>query len=184
MQRNIVFLVDSSRSMNIKTGKESHFKKAIQAIEKVFACPDSALSDVYVSVVFFWDDLFKGFRTEPVYQWVPLNSAIDPKKLVEFGEPPSLAGTSLDQGLNYAIKFLEGKQGEKIIKLVTDSAVNAQKTRDKNKFTLLEKEIRFDCIAITQRRNSFSQEVIGVSRLGQTFEESEVDAIAKDLLFP
>jgi hypothetical protein len=183
VQRNIVFLVDSSSSMKEKAKAESHFQKSIKAIQKIFSNPEPTRSQDYLTVIFFWLDLLKGFKTEVVYQNVSMGTLIDPQKLIEFGEPPSYAATRLEEGLDYAIKFLEDKQGEKIIKLITDNNAIAQKARGKNKFRFIEKEIRFDTIIVGETKNKSSPKVVGISRLGQNFEESEIDAVAKALLF-
>jgi hypothetical protein len=178
--RNIVFLMDSSSSMKEKTKSETHFRKAIQAIRNVLTNPDKPRPEDHLTIIFFWVDLLNSFKTKIVYNNVPLSTRISPQKLDEFGEPPSYAGTGLEQGLNFAVEFLADKQGENIIKLITDNSVKAQNAREKNLFRLAEKGIRLDCIVIGEKRNASA--VVGTGSLGQVFEESDVDAVSSALL--
>jgi len=169
--------------MKEKFKGESRFQKAKKAVQKVLGNPDLAHSEDCLTVIFFWDDLLKGFKAEIIYQCVSLSSAISSEKIVEFGEPPSLAGTRLMEGLDFAIKFLDGRQGAKIVKLITDNAADAQKAREENKFRLIERDIRYDCIIVKDSIDAKSQRILGMGRLGQAFEASDVDSIAETLQF-
>ncbi len=179
MGRNIVFLVDASSSMKEKTKDETHFRKAIQAIEKVLTNPDTNRSEDYLTVIFFWIDVFNRFRTEIIYDNIRFSTCIRPERLDEF-DPPDHAGTGLEQGLDFAVEFLAKKQGENIIKLVTDNAINAQKAREENIYEFYEKGIRLDRIRIGERRKDSA--TLGTGSLGQVFESYDVDAISSALL--
>jgi len=180
LDRNIVFLVDSSSSMKEKTKDETYFRKATQAIARVLTTPGLSHTDDYLTVVFFWVDVFNRFKTETLYSNVRLNTSVSAKKLSDFGAPPNHAGTGLERGLDFATKLLEGKTGERIIKLVTDSAANAQKAREDNIFKFYDQGIRLDFIIIGKAKDD--RQVLGAGTLGQVFQESDVDAIAAALL--
>ena len=179
MGHNIVFLVDSSSSMKEKVKDETHLQKTIQAIKEVLTNPDTARSEDFLSVIFFWIDVLNRFKTETIYDNVQLSTGASSEKLVEF-EPPDHAGTGLEQGLDFAVKFLAKKKGEKTIKLVTDNSINAQKAREKNIYEFYEKGIRLDCIIIGEKRKKSA--TLGAGSLGQVFEVSDVDAILNALL--
>jgi hypothetical protein len=83
--------------------------------------------------------------------------------------------------LNFATTFLEAKQGEKIIRLVTDSAADAQKAREENVFKFYDQGIRLDCIVISSAKNE-KRTTIGAGKLGQVFKESDIAAISRALL--
>jgi hypothetical protein len=182
MQCNLVFLVDASSSMKGKDKSKSSFRKATEAIQIALTNPPATHSEVLLSVILFWDDLRKGFRTETLYESLPLKMITGAQKIVDFGEPPSLAGTRLAEGVDYIVKFLENKQGEKIVKLLTDDTAGAQRVRERNKFRLLEQGIRLDTVIIGQEKGETPKRVVGAGSLGQTFEFSEAGEIAKALL--
>jgi hypothetical protein len=182
MRCNLVFLVDASSSMKGKDKSKSGFRKAIEAMKMALTSPPATYSEVLLSVILFWDDLRRGFRTETLYESLPLKMITSPQKIVDFGEPPSLAGTRLAEGVDYVIKFLENKQGEKIVKLLTDDAAGAQGVRERNKFRLLEIGIRLDTVIIGHEKGEMPKRVVGAGSLGQTFEFSEAVEIAKALL--
>jgi hypothetical protein len=180
LDRNIVLLVDSSSSMKEKTKDGTYFRKTTQAIKKVLTNPTKTQSEDYITVIFFWVDSFNRFKTETIYDNVRLNAGVSPEKLNAFGAPPSYAGTGIEKGLDFAANFLEGRQGEKIIKLVTDSAANSQQAREENVFRFYEQGIRLDCIIVNDAKNG--RQTLGSGALGQVFQGSDVDAISNVLL--
>ena len=166
--------------MKEKTSDGTYFRKATQAINKILTNPTKTQSDDYLTIIFFWIDSFNRFKTETVYDNVRLSIGISPEKLNAFGAPPSYAGTGLEKGLAFASNFLEGKQGEKIIKLVTDSTANSQKAREENVFKFYDRGIRLDCIIISNAKDG--AQTLGSGTLGQVFHETDVDRISNAIL--
>ncbi|MEM2143755.1 MAG: vWA domain-containing protein [Candidatus Jordarchaeaceae archaeon] len=148
MTRNIIFLLDSSRSMNEQIGATTKFQLAIQAIKKVITNPNPERTEDTLSVILCWTELLKGFQKEVLYKDVPMSVYVSPQKLNQFSEAKNNAYTSVDRGIEYAIQFLLGKDGDKVIKLITDGVGVEPLRVDYLTSELQKNSIQFDCIMI------------------------------------
>jgi len=175
--RNIVFLLDGSSSMRKGIGDLSNFEIASKAIEKVFINPDPMAKDDVLSVIIFWDEIIKGFQKEVLYENVSMSKYIDPQKLNQFGKPKRNAGTPLWDAVEFAIGFLQGRKGNKIVKLITD-AVDFPPLKKATISKLENNLIRLDCIAVGSEGNMALRKVVSDYKLGRIFESSNVEALA------
>ena len=177
-QCNLLFLVDASTSMKEKGKFGASFEIFVEAMEKILKIPLQSHSNYRLSVVFFWVDVWNRFKFEFIYQDLPF-AEVDFGKLVKFALPDR-AGTALDRGLKVAVQFLEGKEGDKTIKMVTDNPRDAQRVLEESMFGLFEKGIRLDCVIIGEKENE--KPMLGTGNLGQVFQSVDVDVISKALI--
>lgn len=176
--RNIVFLLDGSSSMRKRIGDLSNFEIASKAIEKVFTNPNPMAKDDMLSLIIFWDEFIKGFQKEVLYENVSMSNNIDPQKLNQFGKPKRNAGTPLWDAVEFTIRFLQGRKGNKIVKLITD-AVDFPPLKNKATISKLKGNlIRLDCVAVGSEGNMAVRKVVSSYKLGRIFEGSNIDSLA------
>lgn len=176
--RNVVFLLDGSSSMKEGKGSLTNFELASKAVEKVLTNPNPAEKDDVLSVVVFWDEFLRGFQKDILYDSVSLGKYIDPQKLRHFGKPKNNVGTPLWEAVEYTTELLEGKNGKKIVKLVTD-AVDIPPLKDDSKLLKLEKNsIQLDCIVVGSEGKSRLGKMMDSYKRSRFFESTTVDSLA------
>jgi ssDNA-binding Zn-finger/Zn-ribbon topoisomerase 1 len=179
--RNVIFLLDGSSSMKEGKGSLNNFELVSKAVEMVLTSPDPAEKDDVLSVVVFWNEFLRGFQKDILYDSVSLGRYVDPEKLRQFGEPKRNVGTPLWDAVEYATDFLQGKTGEKIVKLVTD-AVDIPRLKDDSKVSKLEKNsIQLDCIVVGSKGNSALGKIVGGYKRSRFFESATVDSLVTAL---
>ena len=176
--RNIVFLLDGSSSMRNGKGDLSNFELAIKAIESVLTNPDPMAKDDMLSVIVFWDEIIRGFQKEVLYENISMSTYISPQKLNQFGKPKRNYGTPLWNAVEYVSDFLQGRKGNKIVKLITD-AVDIRPLKDDATISKLENSsIQLDCIIVGSEGNLAWGKVVSNAKLGRFFESSNVESLA------
>jgi hypothetical protein len=175
--RNVIFLLDGSSSMKEGNGSRNNFELVSKAVEEVLTSPDPAEKDDVLSVVVFWNEFLRGFQKDILYDSVSLGKFVDPEKLLQFGEPKRHVGTPLWEAVEYATDFLQGKNGQKVVKLVTD-AVDIPSLKDDSKFSKLEEnEIQLDCIVVGSEGNSALGKMVEGYKRSHFFESATVDSL-------
>jgi ssDNA-binding Zn-finger/Zn-ribbon topoisomerase 1 len=179
--RNVVFLLDGSSSMKEGNGSLNNFELVSKAVETVLTSPDPAEKDDVLSVVVFWNEFLRGFQKDILYDSVSLGKYVDPQSLRQFGKPKRNVGTPLWDAVEYATDLLQGKSGEKIVKLVTD-AVDIPPLKDESKLSKLEKNsIQLDCIVVGSEGNSALGKMVDAYKRSRFFESATVDSLATAL---
>jgi hypothetical protein len=174
--RNIALLLDVSSSMRKGKGNVSNFDLASRAIENILRNPDPVSRNDLLSIIIFWDEIIRGFQKEILYENVSTSSYVDPQKLSQI-EPKKIAGTPLWEAVEFAMDFLQDKEGNKIIKLVTD-AVSTPSPKNGTMTRLEENQTQLDCIVIGSKGNVTLGNAIKNYKLGRFFESSSVESLA------
>ena len=174
--RNIALLLDVSSSMRKGKGNVSNFDLASRAIENILRNPDPVSRNDLLSIIIFWDEIIRGFQKEILYENVSTSSYVDPQKLSQI-EPKKIAGTPLWEAVEFAMDFLQDKEGNKIIKLVTD-AVSTPSPKNGIMTRLEENQTQLDCIVIGSKGNVTLGNAIKNYKLGRFFESSSVESLA------
>ena len=176
--RNMVFLLDGSSSMRKGKGNISNFEVASKAIENVLTNPNPTAKDDRLSIIVFWSEFMIGFQKQVLYESVPMSEKIDPQRLNKFEKPKKYVGTPVWEGVEYATEFLKGKNGKRIIKLITD-AVEIPQPKDNTIINILtENSIQLDCLIVGSEGNMALARMIRNANLGRFFESSNVESLA------
>jgi len=175
--RNIVYLLDGSSSM--REGKQdlSSFDLATKAIENILTNPDPNAKDDMLSVIVFWDETFRGFQKEVLYENISMSTYISPQKLNQFGKPKRNVGTPLWDALKYTTDFLKGKKGQKIIKLITDAVDIPPLKHDERITGIRDSSTQLDFIVIGAEGKNALRKATGDASLGRLFEASDVESL-------
>jgi predicted RNA-binding Zn-ribbon protein involved in translation (DUF1610 family) len=175
--RNIVFLLDSSSSMKKKIGDAgmSSYEVASEAINKILTEPNRGKGDV-LSVILFWDELLKGFRNKVLMKNVQLSKQSSPFRL-SFGKPKNNAGTPIWDAIEYAIGVLQGKEGHKIVKLITD-AVDFPRLKNNATLSKLENSsIQLDLVIAGDKGYQALEKMAEKHNISRFFAAENVDSM-------